>query len=31
MNFYQKIQNFLKIAQQFVFFVQTREKLTLGF
>ena len=31
MNFYQKIINFLKISKQFVFFVQTREKLTLDF
>ena len=31
MNFYQKIQNFINISQQFVFFVQTREKLTMGF
>ena len=31
MNFYQNFQNFLKISQQFVFFVQTREKLTRAF
>ena len=31
LNFYQKCQNFLKISQQFVFIVKTREKLTLSF
>ena len=30
MNFYQNCQSFLKISQQFVFFAQTREKLTHG-
>ena len=28
LNFSRNFQNFLKISQQFVFFVQTREKLT---
>ena len=30
LNFYQKFQIFLKFSQQFVFFVQTREKVTHG-
>ena len=30
LNIYAKFQNFLKISKQFVFFVQTREKLTHG-
>ena len=29
--FIKTFQNFLKISQQFVFFVQTSEKLTQGF
>ena len=29
--FIKHIQNFLKISQELVFFVQTREKLTRGF
>ena len=28
---FQRIQRFLKISQEFVFVVQTREKLTVGF
>ena len=31
LNFYQKFSKFSKISKQFVFFVQTREKLTHGF
>ena len=31
MNLYQKFHNFLKISQQFAFFVQTGEKLRLFF